>query len=62
MPEAASLWCDLGINYYRQCQKLLNQEQDIQMLLEKSLQVRKALQAHHDVYPYLIRGVFHAGA
>ncbi|XP_041957097.1 tetratricopeptide repeat protein 37 isoform X1 [Alosa sapidissima] len=46
MPEAASLWCDLGINYYRQCQKLLplNQEQDIQTLLEKSLQcIKKAV-------------------
>lgn len=45
MPEAASLWCDLGINYYRQCLKLLslNQEQDLQMLLEKSVQVLKGL-------------------
>ncbi|KAL2091868.1 hypothetical protein ACEWY4_011666 [Coilia grayii] len=46
MPEAASLWCDLGVNYYRQCQKLsLSQDQDNnQILLEKALQcIKKAV-------------------
>ncbi|XP_012671452.2 tetratricopeptide repeat protein 37 [Clupea harengus] len=55
MPEAASLWCDLGINYYRQCLKLLslNQEQDLQMLLEKSVQcIKKAVMLDSDNYSF----------
>ncbi|XP_063051126.1 superkiller complex protein 3 [Engraulis encrasicolus] len=47
MPDAAGLWCDLGVNYYRQCQKLPaspEQDQDKQNLLEKSLQcIKKAV-------------------
>lgn len=41
MPEASSLWCDLGLNYYHQSKHLLSQhtENDIHPLLEKALQV-----------------------
>uniref|UniRef100_A0A8C1N6V5 Tetratricopeptide repeat domain 37 n=1 Tax=Cyprinus carpio TaxID=7962 RepID=A0A8C1N6V5_CYPCA len=46
MPEAPSLWCDLGLNYYHQS-KLLNclyPEDDAQSLLEKAMQcVKKAI-------------------
>lgn len=42
MPEAPSLWCDLGLNYYHQSRLLscLYPEEDPQPLLEKALQVR----------------------
>jgi len=41
MPEAPSLWCDLGMNYYHQSRLLscLFPEEDPQPLLEKALQV-----------------------
>uniref|UniRef100_A0A8C1WLQ7 Tetratricopeptide repeat domain 37 n=1 Tax=Cyprinus carpio TaxID=7962 RepID=A0A8C1WLQ7_CYPCA len=46
MPEAPSLWCDLGLNYYHQS-KLLNclyPGDDAQSLLEKAMQcVKKAI-------------------
>uniref|UniRef100_A0A8C1D2Y9 SKI3 subunit of superkiller complex n=1 Tax=Cyprinus carpio carpio TaxID=630221 RepID=A0A8C1D2Y9_CYPCA len=46
MPEAPSLWCDLGLNYYHQS-KLLNclyPEDDAHSLLEKAMQcVKKAI-------------------
>lgn len=42
MPEAPSLWCDLGMNYYHQSRlfSCLYPEEDPQPLLEKALQVR----------------------
>uniref|UniRef100_A0A8C2FWQ2 Tetratricopeptide repeat domain 37 n=1 Tax=Cyprinus carpio TaxID=7962 RepID=A0A8C2FWQ2_CYPCA len=46
MPEAPSLWCDLGLNYYHQSRLLncLNPEEDQQPLLEKAMQcVKKAI-------------------
>uniref|UniRef100_A0A673MSF8 Tetratricopeptide repeat protein 37-like n=1 Tax=Sinocyclocheilus rhinocerous TaxID=307959 RepID=A0A673MSF8_9TELE len=46
MPEAPSLWCDLGLNYYHQSRLLscLNPEEDQQPLLEKAIQcVKKAI-------------------
>ncbi|XP_067263690.1 tetratricopeptide repeat protein 37 [Chanodichthys erythropterus] len=46
MPEAPSLWCDLGLNYYHQSRLLscLYPEEDPQPLLEKALQcVKKAI-------------------
>ncbi|XP_048045136.1 tetratricopeptide repeat protein 37 [Megalobrama amblycephala] len=46
MPEAPSLWCDLGLNYYHQSRLLscLFPEEDPQPLLEKALQcVKKAI-------------------
>ncbi|KAK1174217.1 tetratricopeptide repeat protein 37-like isoform X1 [Acipenser oxyrinchus oxyrinchus] len=43
MPESANLWCDLGINYYRQAQHLMSEgkENETPELLEKSLQCLK---------------------
>lgn len=43
MPESANLWCDLGINYYRQAQHLMSEgkENETHELLEKSLQCLK---------------------
>lgn len=46
MPEAPSLWCDLGLNYYHQSRLLSSHypEEDPQALLEKALQcVKKAI-------------------
>ncbi|MFT7813636.1 tetratricopeptide repeat protein 37 isoform X1 [Arapaima gigas] len=46
MPEAANLWCDLGLNYYHQSSWLNSPEgePEYQLLLEKSLQcVKKAV-------------------
>uniref|UniRef100_A0A673MNC0 Tetratricopeptide repeat protein 37-like n=1 Tax=Sinocyclocheilus rhinocerous TaxID=307959 RepID=A0A673MNC0_9TELE len=42
MPEAPSLWCDLGLNYYHQSRLLscLNPEEDQQPLLEKAIQCK----------------------
>lgn len=48
MPEAPSLWCDLGLNYYHQS-KLLNclyPEDDAHSLLEKAMQVHDLIWDH----------------
>uniref|UniRef100_A0A8C2J9Z5 Tetratricopeptide repeat domain 37 n=1 Tax=Cyprinus carpio TaxID=7962 RepID=A0A8C2J9Z5_CYPCA len=55
MPEAPSLWCDLGLNYYHQS-KLLNclyPEDDAHSLLEKAMQcVKKAIMLDSANHPY----------
>ncbi|TSM86011.1 Tetratricopeptide repeat protein 37 [Bagarius yarrelli] len=55
MSETPSLWCDLGLNYYHQS-KLLSStsaEQDVQLLLDKSLQcVKKAVMLDSGNYFY----------
>lgn len=55
MPEAANLWCDLGLNYYSQCRKLphLAQDKDTQILLEKAMQcIKKAVMLDSSNYSY----------
>ncbi|TRY85691.1 hypothetical protein DNTS_013421 [Danionella cerebrum] len=55
LPEAASLWCDLGLNYYHQSRLLsfYSPEEDPQALLEKAVQcVKKAIMLDSESHAY----------
>ncbi|XP_062873563.1 superkiller complex protein 3 [Trichomycterus rosablanca] len=55
MPDAPSLWCDLGLNYHHQARLLISQlaDQNAQPLLEKALQcVKKAVMLDSENHTY----------
>ncbi|KAJ8262999.1 hypothetical protein COCON_G00154560 [Conger conger] len=53
MSEAPNLWHDLGLNYYHQARRLIGQEEEREVCLEKALQcVKKAVKLDSTKHTY----------